>query len=533
MNINLDAVSVLVFIDIFLLFSVSFSIFALRLYHKLLKYRKNIVKNIRRRYVRITFFSCSLINLLLNMYVYFAQKGTAYNIFRVFGGSVSGGFLSESSIKASNLFYIDSFSSFSALLMACIAFVSMFMALIDRKNVLSPTKAAFFILTTCGITGVLYSNSLFILFFYLLILQVGVAGLYRGIPAKPEEIKESILFYSTRVVSVLMPVAGLFLLWNKYHVSNIMILAPQLVSGHLENISFILIFVPLLFIFFKHTLYIRDEACRCYFRMVAQATFFAVIRIVVMLYGSMPGMEKLASLLIILGLGGVLLSVLLSYHYNDPEPYSEVVELYLKSTLLILLGILFNGLYSAEGMATYGIIASEALISFWLLYLPLSSIFTILCIVFKRKESGAELWQYGNLAKDHPYVSVLSFIAVFSVAGLPPVSGYVARQFMYRAVCNYSPFIMMYLFISSLLILIANVRFFSGVLFRKRMERVDYVKPALVSNIMIPMTILFMIFIIATATPGAMFRNCLLPATDKLVNREYIVDHNPDGEVLR
>lgn len=511
-----------------MLLFVSITIFSIRLYHKILKYKKNIDKTMSRRDVKITFFTVIIMNFFFNLAVFFIQNATTTEPLRVVTRSLLNSYLGGNMANAHKIFSVDSFSTVSATMMSIIAMISMFMALIARKNVLSPTKTAFFILTTCGLTGTFYSNTLFALFFFILITQVGVAGLYRGIPAKPTEIRESWIFYFTRIVILLIFLIGLILLRDIYGTDNIHILSSLLKPGFYEQIAYVCLIVPSLFIFFKHTLYIRDEACRCYFRLVAQGSLFVVFKVVFMLYGPMSGLEKIPNVFLILGIIGLALSTFIAPYHSDPELFSEDIELYLKSTLLIVLGISMRSLYSAKAMVKFGIVASEAMISVWMLYLPLSVMFTILCIIFKRKEGKYELWKYGAVATEHPITAVMALIAVFSIAGLPPFSGYMARQFLYRAVNNFQPVLMVFVFCMSFFMLVTNIKFFSSTLFIKKMDKDVNERKMHMNTIAIPLFLIIVLFFMTSIFPGLVFENYLSPAAKVLLNREHIVNLNTE-----
>lgn len=521
LQFNFDSATLPVVINVSILMIVALIIFIARLYNKIIKYKYNRSHNISRRIIRVTFFSSALINLILNFIVFvIISKKDTFSSLRIFTQSLAGEYLSMNVLKISNLFYVDAFSAFSSLLMSCIVVVSTFMALIDKKNKLSPTKTAFFIMTAGSLSGVFYSNDLFALLFFVVALQIGVAGLYRGIPAKPAEIKESFLFYFARMCCFVMMLSGVELLWSEYRVSKLLVLSSLLKPGIKESVAFICLTVPMTFTFFKHTLYIRDEACRCYFRMVAQMSLFVIFRIIFMLYGAMPGLERVSYIFISLGMLGTILASMLAFHHNDPEVYSEDIELYMKSTLFISLGVSMTSLYSAEAMAKYGLIASEATISMWMLYIPLSAMFTIICIVFKRKEHGLELWQYGDVVAEHPWISVISFCATFSMVGLPPFVGYVGRQFLYRAINNFNSMLMIFVFFTSLIILIGNIRFFSGILFRRRIRKRYARRINAVHSSVLPMSVLVVMLVVATMFPGGIFKKCLSPASGTLINRE-------------
>ena len=110
-------------------------------------------------------------------------------------------------------------------------------------------------------------------------------------------------------------------------------------------------------------------------------------------------MNAMRGLFLLLGLLGLSSSLLLTPLSYDPVSFTEKMELYLKSLMLITLGLSMNGTYFAESMAKYGVSAIESMISIWMLYLPLSAALSILCVNLKSVAGEHERWKYGvNIA---------------------------------------------------------------------------------------------------------------------------------------
>ena len=90
------------------------------------------------------------------------------------GAAVSGDGLKN----AQALLKVDAFGAVSALLMSFVALVAGLRALSYKRNLITPRKAAFFLLTCAGIQGMFYSSGLAVLFVFMMATQAGVTGLY-------------------------------------------------------------------------------------------------------------------------------------------------------------------------------------------------------------------------------------------------------------------------------------------------------------------------------------------------------------------
>lgn len=508
------------FLSLLLPFAVSMIIFALRLYHRIIRNKTGRVVKLKDRVLRIVFLAVFTVNVAMTLLVWlnFTEKGTVFYILSSNGWTNTIG--GESKIRA--LLQIDAIGALSAVMMGLVAFSAALAALTDRKNLLSPTKAAFFMLTLCGIQGIFYSNGLAALLLFILFGQVGASGLYRGVPSGTKDLKRSMWYYSSRVLLLMMFFAGTAILMDKYSTDNIAILSNRMVSGPQELLAFILLVVPLLFLFLKNSAYVTDSSCRCFFGIRAQAAFFVIFRVIFSLYGSMPGLEKIPALFLLLGLLGLCSSLLLTPLSYDPVSFTEKMELYLKSLMLITLGLSLNGTYLAESMAKYGVSSIESMVSIWMLYLPLSAALSILCVNLKNVEDGHERWHYGCLYSRMPFTAVSLFVVVGVIGGLPPFAGFAAKQFLFRAANEFSSPLMIFVFAISLAILVYSVKYIAGVMFEVKIDRPESSRISEV-NIALPLSVIMMVIAVTSFAPGAFFDKGISPAVNTLMNRTQIV----------
>ena len=79
------------------------------------------------------------------------------------GGGWSAAVSGEDLKNAQALLKVDAFGAVSAMLMSFVALVAGLRALSDKRNLITPRKAAFFLLTCAGIQGMFYSSGLAVL----------------------------------------------------------------------------------------------------------------------------------------------------------------------------------------------------------------------------------------------------------------------------------------------------------------------------------------------------------------------------------
>lgn len=516
------------FISLLIPFIASLLIFVQRIYRRVLISQKGIDVTLDKKIIRITLFVIFLLNLILTLIIlsHVRTEGTSFYILSNNGWVRT---LTGENQRIHTLIQVDALGAFSAAVMAFMALGSVFATLINHEQPLSPTKAGFFLLTLSGIQGVFYSNGLISLSIFMLLTQIGITGLYKAIPSNVKEIKELFWYYFSRLIILVMFFIGALIFYTTFKTDNIAILS-NLVTGTVnELIAFVLLVTPMFFLFIKHSPYIEETAGRSFFRMMSQAAFFVIIRIVFSLYGPIPGLEKIPMLFIFLGLIDLLIVLFSTGRSYDPAIFTENMEQYLKTLMLILLGVGMNGACSADNLASYGFIAIEGMISIWIIYLPFSVTLSIICVNLKRKYDDHELWEYGGSFNKIPITGTALFLAICVMAGLPPFTGFVSKQFLYRATNNYSPVLMLILFGSSLIMLMFSLRFSAYILFQKR---IFINKGMHKSGIAIKfyLLLIFLLFIFATLFPGMIFNNYLSPSVDSLLNnRQNIKILNDEG----
>lgn len=505
------------FITLFIPFLSAILIFMQRLYKRMFKNENRLISIEKKegKIIKITLFSIFFLNFILTLLILFHVRieGTSFHILSSNGWvrTLSG---ENHSIHA--LIHVDILGAFSAAVMAFISLGSILTTIINDERQVSPTKAAFSLLTLCGVQGVFYSDGLLALTFFLFITQVGITGLYIPIPSTSREVIDSVWYYLSRLMILFMFFAGALYFYITFKTDNITMLSSLIKGSRSELSVFILLIVPMFFLFIKHFPYVGDASSRTFFRMMSQASFFVIIRIVFFLYGPMPGLDKVPILFVFLGLIDLFLVLFIAKNQNDPAKFTEGMEQYLKTLMLISLGLAMEGTSSATLLARFGFVAIESMLSMWILYLPFSVTLSIVCVNLKKKYDDLELWEYGNLYNKVPFTTIALFLCVCVMVGLPPFAGFVTKQFLYRATFNYNAAIFVLLFASTLLMLLFSLRFFVFVFFKERhvINRGIH-KTGIALKIYLVM--IFILFSLATFFPGVFFNKYLSPSVDSLL----------------
>ncbi|MDO5116625.1 MAG: hypothetical protein Q4D58_11095 [Synergistaceae bacterium] len=424
---------------------------------------------------------------------------------------------------------VDSFGAVSAALMSFIALTAGLRALSDKRNVITPRKIVFFLLACAGIQGIFYSSSLTLLALFLLLTQLGVTGLYSDYAVKKKESGGFPCYYISRVLLLLMFAAGVAILKVEFGTDNIGALASLLTDSSASLWAFILMIVPLLYIFVKPSPYMSDASKICFFGIRTQASLFAAFRVIFSLYGPMQGLQKVPYLFIMLGFASIFIAVCCSCGVRDPERFLDSMMMYIKGVVLVSIGIAMNGSFTAERAALYGVSALESMISLWLIFLPVSATLSIITVFLKQEHEGMELWQCGELADRAPISSFALLFVVMVLAGLPPLIGYSAKQLLFRSASFISPFIMIFLFLSTLLMLLTGLRFIIRLAERGSSRKMEYNFSG-ESTVAFPLILLLAFFVATASAPGALFERAVAPAANSLINR-IIPSDSGGGEV--
>lgn len=467
---------------------------------------------------------------LISALIWKYASGASNQLYVFTGGGWSDVLSPESGKKMQAALRVDALGATSAALMSFVALAAGLRALAERRKPITPRVIMFFLLACAGIQGIFFLNNLLSLFFFLMITQLGVTGLYRGFSARRARRRRRHLFYYlSRLLLLAMFLAGAMILRSGYDSTNVSVLASVIEPSRASLWAFVLLVVPLLYIFVKPSPILDEAAKNCFFGIRTQATLFIVFRVVFSLYGPMRGLQKVPLLFMMLGVALLFLALAVLSKEPEPSNFMDSLIFCVKGAILVSMGVAMNGSFSAERAALYGVDAIESMISLWLVFLPLSAAFAIVTVFLKEPDGkGAELWRYGRLFKRFPFVSSFLLLLVAITAGLPPFIGYEGRQLLLRSANFISPFLTLLLFSLTAAIFFSALRFVLA-LSASGGEGDGEGDFEGVHAALLPIFLLLLIFAAATLTPGRIFADSVSPSVESLINRTVPRSLSPAG----
>ena len=440
--------------------------------------------------------------------------------FYFFSGGGWGAAVSGDGLKnAQALLKVDAFGAVSALLMSFVALVAGLRALSDKRNLITPRKAAFFLLTCAGIQGMFYSSGLAVLFVFMMATQAGVTGLYSNFAVgerRPDG--KHVCYYVSRVVLLAMFLAGAVMLRVEYGTDNITTLASLMKSTPSSLAAFILMTVPLLYIFFKPSPYLPDASKICFFGIRTQASLFAAFRVIFSLYGPLDGLQKVPVLLVMLGFASMAAAVVFQSGGKSPVHFMDSMIMYIKGMVIVTTGIAVSGTFGAERAALYGVSALESMIALWLIFLPVAAALSVVTVFLKQEYEGCELWQEGRMMERAPLSFCTLFIVVVALAGLPPFIGFSSKQLLFRSANFLSPIVVVVLFLFTVLMLMIGLRFLASLAFNRKPRKSEFHFSG-ESTVAFPLVLLLLFFAASSAVPGYVFEKMVSPSVTALINR--------------
>ena len=440
--------------------------------------------------------------------------------FYFFSGGGWGAAVSGDGLKnAQALLKVDAFGAVSALLMSFVALVAGLRALSDKRNLITPRKAAFFLLTCAGIQGMFYSSGLAVLFVFMLATQAGVTGLYSNFAVGERRPGgKHVCYYVSRVVLLAMFLAGAVMLRVEYGTDNITTLASLMKSTPSSLAAFILMTVPLLYIFFKPSPYLPDASKICFFGIRTQASLFAAFRVIFSLYGPLDGLQKVPVLLVMLGFASMAAAVVFQSGGKSPVHFMDSMIMYIKGMVIVTTGIAVSGTFGAERAALYGVSALESMIALWLIFLPVAAALSVVTVFLKQEYEGCELWQEGRMMERAPLSFCTLFIVVVALAGLPPFIGFSSKQLLFRSANFLSPIVVVVLFLFTVLMLMIGLRFLASLAFNRKPRKSEFHFSG-ESTVAFPLVLLLLFFAASSAVPGYVFEKMVSPSVTALINR--------------
>ena len=423
-------------------------------------------------------------------------------------------------------YFVDALSAWAVLFAALAAVVISLKAMSDKVSVISQQKMAAILLVLASVEGVYYSNSLFSMYFFIILSQFASYGLYKHTSVRSKNVMSLFLHHLSRIVSMVLLLAGIILLGAKYGSSLTRLIACKIEIGTYEKITFTLIFAPLLAFFLRPVSHTNDPVYRSFFIMRCQAVFYVIIRIVFSTMGASSGLEKVPLMLIAAGCLTLLVSVLMIIASDNPSKQASFLDLFAKGFLVVSAGIGYYGCFSADGLAQYGFTALECMSALWLLYLPVSSALSIASAQLEREDKdGTALYKRGGMVSLMPFVMFVIFFAVFALCGMAPFVTYPFLQLLYRCSNFVCPFLAAYLVIVNIAVFFVTLYEIATIAFGKAWTQEDKKdSPARDTEITLTTGILLLWIIILSFTPGILLRKIAAPSVEALMNTGYSVN---------
>ena len=282
--------------------------------------------------------------------------------------------------------------------------------------------------------------------------------------------------------------------------------------------AFVFLTVPLLYIFAKPSPYVADAARSCFFGIRVQATLFIAFRIIFTLFGPMQELGKVPYIFLMLGAALTAAAFCRLCGQKDPVSFSNAISSYMKGMIFFSIGASVYGTLSAENAAMFGVSALEAMISLWLIFLPVSAVLSIITVFLKQQVKGRELWQERGLLRVIPFTGIFLLVILAIVTGLPPFVGYSGKQLLFRSVSFISPAVLLLLVSFTMLMLFTGLRF-AVTLLTGRSSLPPDAECRSETTIILPLFLIFMLLASATLLPGAIFDKTVSPSVECLINR--------------
>lgn len=122
------------------------------------------------------------------------------------------------------------------------------------------------------------------------------------------------------------------------------------------------------------------------------------------------------------------------------------------------------------------------------------------------------------MAERAPLSMLTLFIVIVSLAGLPPFIGFSSKQLLYRSANFLSPFVVVVLFLFTVLMLMIGLRFLASLALSRRPRKNEF-HFAGESTVAFPLFLLLLMFAVSSAAPGYVFEKMVSPAVTALINR--------------
>jgi len=512
-------------VNIYILCLAALSFYIYSAYIGIAKNRLGVIIQ-QRKLTNISFLLILITNLLISVAVFAfcrVELQPAISVASVANHDFLNG---GNQLLLNRSYYVDTLSAWSVITVSFAALIVGLHAMADKVNRLTPLRVSCILFVLASVEGIYYSNSLYSIYFFILMSQIASYGLFKHATVRSKRLMPVVMNHFSRIVSMLLLLAGILMLSFKYGPSLTKLITLRIEIGTYEKITFSLICAPLLAFFLRASSNAADAVYRTCFGMRVQAIFFVLSRIIFGIFGAVNGFEKVPNILIFTGIATILFSLFMAASINRPILFGSMISLFMKGFLVTSMGIAYYGCFSAEGIAQYGFTALEAMFVLWLLYLPLFAILSIVTVFLERRTAdGTELYKKSGLLSLTPVAMFAFYYAIFAITGMPPFATYPLMQLLCRSANFVYPFLAVFLVVALLALFFISLytvsTFALGKAWTGNDKNENNVRD---SELALPVIVLIFWLSLASFFPGFTIQKIVVPSVESLMNTGVSID---------
>lgn len=512
--------------SIYILCSAALGFYIYNIFTNVAKNKLGLNVVLQRRSVNVLFLIILLVNLLMSIVVFIFCRIELQPAISVVSAGNNDFLNGGSHLLINRSYYVDTLSAWSVISTSLVALIIGLHAMVDKINRITPLRVACILSILASVEGIYYSNSLYSIYFFILMSQIASYGLFKHAAVRSKRLMPIVVSHLSRIISMLFLLGGFLMLSFKYGPSITKLITLTIEIGAYEKISFSLICASLLAFFLRSSSNAADAVYRTYFGMRIQVIFFVLTRIIFGVFGAVHGFEKIPNILIFAGIATILFSLFMAVSVNKPMLWGAMICHFMKGFLVTAMGIAYYGCFSAEGIAQYGFTALESMFVLWLIYLPLIAIVCIVTVFLERRtEDGVELYKKSGLLSLTPTAMVVFYFVMFAITGMPPFATYPLMQLLYRSANFVYPFLAVFLVVSVLALFFVGLYTISMFALGKAWTLQDKENSIIKdSEIVLPVVFLTFWFILLSFFPGFAIQKIVVPSVESLMNTSVSID---------
>lgn len=278
---------------------------------------------------------------------------------------------------------------------------------------------------------------------------------------------DSLLFSGVLLSLILFAVA---LLYGRYNTVNMAALARLLRFGFVEKTVLVLFAATLLTRYgalpfsslFTEFLGEASPSAGCILISGTLVGFYALVRIVFSLYGTILGEGALGWVFVVSGLLSISFGLAFGFRSRKFPLLPGFIFLAQTGHVLLGLGVALRSSCHVRAMADYGMVALKGALSLAVVSSLACTLLFLATAFIRRWTSSENLVDVGGLAKVLPKTTVSFFLAAWVVAGLPPFIGYTPKLLLHQSLFAFNPLLGAVSIAASIGAAVLLTRFFHG-----------------------------------------------------------------------